>query len=344
MATGEVFVIGGYFDNSGEGFVYKIDVFNAVKSKIVSFTPQEDLRVPRKGFTGAAWIGKPQHSDLLVCGFSAIYRFSPPNWKLSGVLHQKCMNDLHSVNIHNNLIFIANTGLETIDVFNLEGLFIGSYSLQPGWLNKERQSDVTPTKENWKELLNIGWQTKSTVIDNQPLTDVYYKTSKTNFYQKPVKDFIHLNHVVATPTQILATSLSNKCIYNVCNFDKIIETPSPPHDGFINEGKFWITCVEGQILSYEIKNNVVSNTIIDCFNIFDHIDVSGWCRGIMIQKNYLFIGITEIRRKPQYDWNVSAWENTKTGIICWDLSQQKLIKFIDLSEERHSKIFTILRA
>ncbi|BBM87109.1 hypothetical protein [Candidatus Uabimicrobium amorphum] len=339
-----IWVTGGYFDESGEGFVYEVDVFGSNVEKIIRFTPPEDLLVSRKGFTGATWVGTPGQSDLLVCGFCAVFRFSPPHWDLSGVLHQPCMNDLHHITVNQGKIFVVNTGVESIDIFDLPGNFVGNHCFQPSWLNKERLHGITPARQDWPKLLKRGWTKQDTPIVDAPPTKDYYQSDKENFCQKPVRDFVHINHVSILPTQVLVTSLSACGIYNILDFSKMITTPAPPHDGFIYNDKFWITCVDGRVLAYRIENNAVTDDVMYFTNIFEKTSYHGWCRGLMIQDNYLFVGITEIRRKPQYDWQVSPWSKTKTGIICWDIVNDEFIGFADLSEERHSKIFSIIES
>ncbi|ETR71908.1 MAG: hypothetical protein OMM_02133 [Candidatus Magnetoglobus multicellularis str. Araruama] len=339
----KVWVTGGYFDNTGECFVKEIDIFKQTTSDIIRFTPPSNLLVPQKGFTGANWMGKPLTSDLLVCGFCAIFRFSPPDWKLSGILHQPCMNDLHHVAIYDEKIYIVNTGLESIDVFDKSGFYQGSYSFHPAWLSRERQNGITPSKDEveWQSLLKVGWEERSFSLTDQPPTEDYYQSEKELFHQKKLKDFIHLNHVSILQNQIISTSLSHKCVYNVCNFTKVIDqTPGFPHDGIIHNDNLWITCVDGIIVAYKIKHGVVTNKITYIKNIFEHTEHRGWCRGILIQNNYLIIGITQIYKSTQHYWAPHPHCSTKTGIICFDLNNNES-SFINLSE-RKGKIFSII--
>jgi len=180
----KIWVTGGYFDDSGECFVKEIDIFKKTESDIIRYTPPNNLLVPKKGFTGATWMGEPAKSHLLVCGFSSLYRFSPPKWQLTGILHQPCMNDLHHVSVYNQKIYVVNTGLESIDIFNEEGFFIGSYSFHPAWLNRKRQNGKTPSDKNWKLLLNVGWEGRSFLFTDNPPQLEYYKSYKKNFHQQ----------------------------------------------------------------------------------------------------------------------------------------------------------------
>lgn len=342
----KVWVTGGYFDKTGECFVREIDILKKIKSDVIRFTPPVNLLVPQKGFTGANWVEKPGRSDLLVCGFCSIFRFSPPDWKLSGILHQPCMNDLHHVAIYDQKIYIVNTGLESIDIFSILGSYQGSYSFHPAWLNKERQNGITPSKDikEWQSLLKIGWQKKRSfsIIDQAPSED-YYHSDEIFFHKKKLKDYVHLNHVSILPKQILATSLSHKCVYDVCKFNKVIDQiPGFPHDGIVHNDNFWITCVDGTIVAYKINNGNVTNKIVYVKNIFEHTENRGWCRGIMIQDNYIIIGITKLHNTTQHYWSSFPHNLTKTGIICWDYYNNKESEFVDLSDEK-SKIFSIIK-
>jgi len=339
----KIWVSGGSFDNTGECFIQEVDVFQKTKSDIIRFAPPNSLLVPRKGFTGACWMGKARKSDLLVCGFSALFRFSPPNWKLTGILHQPCMNDLHHVAVCDQKIYIVNTGLESIDIFDILGVYQGSFSFHPAWINKERLNGITPSRKEWVPLLEVGWQERSFSITDDPPDEEYYQSDKSNFHQKIIKDFIHLNHITILPSQILVTSLSHKCVYDVSNFNKRIEiTNGYPHDGIVYNNHFWITCVDGTIIAYKIEHGIVTNKISYTKNIFEHTNNRGWCRGILIQDNYAVIGITKIYNSTQHYWAPYHQDSTKTGIICWDFNSNQELSFVDLSENE-SKIFSILK-
>jgi len=343
----KVWVTGGYFDSTGECFIFEIDFFSNQKNKIIRYIPPEDLLVPRKGFTGAVWCGVPGKSDLLVCGYCALYRFSPPDWKITGTLHQPCMNDLHHVNLYKDNIYLVNTGLDTIDVFDITGHFKGNFTFQPGWINNVRQEGITPSVKQWKELTQLGWNydLRNRQITDSPPEGGYYESNKCNFHQKPIRDFVHLNHVTVLNNEILATSLNDRCIYKLSEYSKIIQNlPSHPHDGLISDDKLWFTCIDGTILAYKIKNGIIGGEEDVRINLFDHTEHHGWCRGIMIKGKYLLIGITEIREKPPYKWDVSELSKTETGVICWDICQSKVVNFTNLTDVRHSKVFSIIDA
>jgi len=84
----------GYFDASGEGVVLEVALARGTQRTIVRQVIPEQLRVAGKGFTGATWTDEPGRSDLIVCGFNALYRYSMPELRHTGILHQPCMNDL----------------------------------------------------------------------------------------------------------------------------------------------------------------------------------------------------------------------------------------------------------
>ena len=89
-----VLATGGYFDDSAECFVDRIDLARGTRERLLSFVPLEPHRVPGKGFTGGAWV---DDDTLLVCSFDAVWRFRVSTGQATGRLHQPDFNDLHDV-------------------------------------------------------------------------------------------------------------------------------------------------------------------------------------------------------------------------------------------------------
>ncbi len=58
-----VWVTLGYFDERGDGTIVELDASDGSVREVLSFDPPESLRVPHKGFTGAAWTNGSGRED-----------------------------------------------------------------------------------------------------------------------------------------------------------------------------------------------------------------------------------------------------------------------------------------
>lgn len=343
----KVLVTMGFFDASGECRLVEADLDRGTTETRLSFVPPEPLRMPEKGFTGAAWSGSPGASTLLVCGSHAVFHLDPSGFDVIDIWHQPCMNDLHHVALTDDRVYVVNTGLESIDVFTRDGLFLGSHALHPAWLSAQRQAGVSPTREDWPLLRDAHWPPEQTeMIHNEP-AGAYYTSRAASaqlpFSKRKLRDYVHPNHITLHGTQMLVTRFLDCAVDDITTFRRVIEdTPGLPHDGIIHDNQFWLTCVNGLVLAYAIENGVVTGREIEQFDVFD-TGFTGWCRGLYVTDDFLVVGLTEIRRMPRHRWCDRPVETTETSLLVFRRSTRKLEQRILLRDgSRQTKIFSVL--
>ena len=154
----------------GLGRIAAVDLERETADIVLEWVPPPALRTSGKGFTGLAWLGSPGRSDLIACVHAGLCRIDPTTWTVTGVLHQPCMNDLHHVAVHDGRLFVANTGLDRVDVFDTSGQFIGGWDLSPASITAQRLNGCNPSRESWAKALQRGWEVKSSDLEDEPFT------------------------------------------------------------------------------------------------------------------------------------------------------------------------------
>ena len=334
----------GYFDASGEGHLVEIDLAREAISTLLAHTPPESLHVPDKGFTGAAWSGTARKSTLFVCGPCAVHQVEPSTWSVTATWHQPCWNDLHHVAVARDRVYVVNTGLETIDVLSMDGSFLGSHALHPGWLSAARLSGFSPAREALPALRDVRWPLRHERSQTAPLPQDYYTRpdAALPFARRKVRDYVHPNHVTIHEGRLLVTRFLDRAVEDVTSFQRVIEgTPGLPHDGLVDGDRFWITCVNGLVIAYAIEGGRVTGREVERFDVFA-TGHTGWCRGLAVTRDHLVVGLTAIRRMPRYRWCDRPFEATETSVLCIERRTGKLAARVRLEGDRHAKIFSVL--
>jgi hypothetical protein len=344
----KVLVTLGFFDVSGEGRLVEVDLERGKQETRLAYTPPEELRVPEKGFTGAAWRGAAGASTILVCSASAVHEVEPGSWRVAATWHQRCWNDLHHVAVDGDRVYVVNTGLESIDVLSTDGVFLGSHALHPGWFSAARQAGLSPPRESVPALLDARWPPRAVeaTFADAPTADYYSPRdalADLPFGRRKVRDYSHPNHVAVHAGRLLVTRLLDRAVDDVTPFRRVIEgTPGLPHDGIVEGDRFWITCVNGLVVAYAIEGGRVTGREVERVDVFA-TGHTGWCRGLAVTPGQLVVGLTAIRRMPRHRWCDRPFEETETSVLSIERATGRLASRVELDERaRHPKIFTIL--
>ena len=338
-------VTGGYFDDSGEGIVWHVDLERGRAEPFVRWAPPSHLRVARKGFAGGC-LGNG--GLLYAAAHAAVVRIDVARADVSGVLHQPSFNDLHHVHEAQGRLFVANTGLGTVDVHGLDGHFLGSHALLPTWVNHRRMAGEDP--ESWSEVLAARWDgVEAAPWSTSGGADGYHDPEAARrmlpFWRAKVRDHLHPNHVRATPSQTLATCLYDGTVRDVQTFRTVVSMPGVyPHDGLLAGGGFWLTSIDGRVWEAPLRDGLVGGPAEVRLNVFD-TGHAGWCRGLWTDGRRAVVGLTEVRRgrMPRHPWASREPEGTETSVLMLDLADGHLLARVDLTEPgRHSKLYSIL--
>ncbi|ATB35802.1 hypothetical protein CYFUS_001216 [Cystobacter fuscus] len=338
-------VTGGYFDGSGEGAVWHVDLTSARADVFLRWVPPAHLRVPRKGFAGGCLASE---DSLYVAAHAAVVRVGLSSARVTGVLHQPSFNDLHHVAVSDGRLYIVNTGLGTIDIHELGGRFVGSHALLPSWANHWRMSGQDPS--DWSHVLDGGWDGGPPAPWLEPREldayhDLGHDRHRLPFARLKVPDYLHPNHIRPTSQQTLVTCLYDGSVRDLRTFETVLSLPeSHPHDGVLTGEAFWTTSIDGRVYAAPLRAGRVSGEAVTRLQVFA-TGHAGWCRGLWTDGRLLVVGLTEVRRGklPRHRWADREPEGTETSLLLMDLSDGRLLARVDLTDcERHSKIYSIL--
>lgn len=341
----KVLVTLGYFDAVGDGVIAEVDLAAGSWRALLRHLPPEPLRVAAKGFTGACWCGPPGQSPLLVCGHAAVFHVSADLKRVERTWHQPCMNDLHHVAVQEGQVYVVNTGLEAVDVFTLDGRFLGSHALHPGWVSAARLRGEPFARAGLAAARVAVWPMAPAPDAGAEGPGAYYDAAPdTPFSQRKVRDLLHLNHISFVGRQALVTCMLERSVHDLTRMTPIIEDlPSAPHDGVLDGDMFWLTCSNGVLCGYAVEQGQVTGRPARQLDLFQTTGRSGWCRGLLVTPEHFIVGLSEIRRMPRVRWCERPFADTETSILCVERQTGALVARVDLSDpQRQSKVFSIL--
>ncbi len=329
-----------------DGQLVLIDFVKETWEIVLEYLPPVHLQVSGKGFTGAAWIDKSGTSDLLVCGYAAVFRVNPNHWRVTDSLHRPDMNDLHHLAINGERLYIVNTGLDRIDCYLMNGGYLGGYDLIPAWLGQKRQTDQSH-QADCQMIQPVGWIEDTSFGAKESSTDGYYQNpidTSLPFHRRRVRDCVHPNHLSFFGQQLLVTRFRDRCVQDLRNWRIVIDNlPGYPHDGFVQDGRFWLTTTNGYLLAYAVDASGVTSQRLMQIPLFDRFGYTGWCRGLLVTEEYFIVALTRIYERQIVRWCDRATEPTETAILLIrrpDLSLAAKVNLQGVSPQ--PKIFTLL--
>jgi hypothetical protein len=344
-------VTGGYFDDTGECVIQEVDLHSGNARSWLRHLPPPRLLCPTKGFAGAS--RSPQGEALYVAAHSFVARVDLRRASIDGVLHQPCFNDLHHVAVRTDgmqeRLWIANTGLSSIEVFDGQGGFIGSHALLPAWVNAAR-IEGKQAPESWSEVLEVGWDGNfpASWREHTPGGDRYHTPTSElmvrHFHQAKVRDHLHPNHIGFLQGRPVATCLYDGSVRELTSFQPIARLPGAfPHDGLYRDDGLWLTTIDGVV--HRLDTSQRPMVVAETWDIPALTGHYGWCRGLYVDEQHIVVGMTEVResRLPKHRWSERPTLGSETSVICIERQRGTLVARVDLTDPaRHHKIYSLI--
>jgi hypothetical protein len=332
-------VTGGYFDQGGDGVVWLVDLEAERADVLLRWAPPEHLRVPSKGFAGGT-LGADGH--LYVAAHAAVVRIDPHRAAVTGVLHQPCMNDLHHVAALGDRLYVSNTGLGAVDVLGLDGTFLGSHTLLPGWVNARRiggadfPAGAPPVRPGWTGDPPAPWPAHRQ-------DDGYHDQDRRSapFHRLKVPDHLHVNHVARLDDRLVATCFADGTIRDLQSFEVVGRLQGHfLHDGVVHAAALWLTAIDGSVIELD-GQTLLERHRVDAFATGHH----GWCRGLAVVGDHLAVGLTEVRagRLPRHRWADRDPHGSETSVLLLDAGDGRKLARVELTDRaRHAKLYSIV--
>jgi hypothetical protein len=307
-----------YFFGAPRSEIWRINTSDLTQELWLTL-PESNRAVKGKGITGLQRIN---NKTLVACDFNRVFTLNN-NGNIISYYQPDDANDFHQLSVSEGLIYVANTGRDSIDVLSLELELVKRYD---GLLPSE-----------WKARKECNYSIDSDYYDSIQLG--------IPFHKRRVPDKWHFNHVIKLSDSfggnILATSFSEKRLINISNLEPVSTTFNhQPHDGFIYQNKMWMTTVSGEIYAAELQPSLEFKRVLDLFSFLPY---QGWCRGLIFAGGKLLIGITAIyENNNRSKWLTTSIENTRTGIYQLNSETFELEHFFDFSCNEGSRVFSML--
>lgn len=295
------------------GIIVEVDVATQKVTVRVTHTSPREVRAdvePEILFQA----GAVQDSRLYTCTGTEALVYSLPDFQQVGYVTLPWFNDVHHVIPGpDGDLLVANAGLEMVLQVTLEG----------------------EVRRVWNVLGEDPWERFS------PTTD-YRKIAST----KPHR--AHPNYLFRTGDDIWATRFQQGDAICLTDPSRHIQVSGQRiHDGFVRGDRIYFTTVSGSV----IVVHAATLEIIEVINLNAmHPEgiLLGWCRGLMIDGDLMWVGFSRIRPtkvRENVGWITRGFRQVQgTHIACYDLRRKICVANIDLEPAGLNAVFGIFPA
>jgi len=194
-----------------------------------------------------------------VCTFNEVLAIDIDSWKIARKLSRPTFNDLHDVFVDEQGLWICSTGLEIVENYSHDLQLIERYNMCK-----------TKVWERFKQ-------------------DEDYRMYEIDKRERPREH--HINNAVKVNNEILITRGKSESVSTLEGRVLIDDLKGMPHDGFVIDGEFYLTIVKGFIEVFQVGTWERTN-LYDLNKCYQETDGLGWCRGLCIDGDSMFIGFT----------------------------------------------------
>lgn len=257
--------------------------------------------------------GSIHNNQIYLCSQTEVMVFDLPDFQPAIHISLPFFNDVHHVIAGaDNSLVVANTGLEMVVNLSKTGEVLNAWNVL---------SDDEP------------WANYDKAVD--------YRMGVST---KPHRG--HPNYVFILDNEIWATRFEKKDA--VCVTDrskKILVETERVHDGLVHNDEIYFTTVDGHVVIVDGKT-LRKNRVINLNDGHPPNTLLGWCRGLLVNDDYIWVGFSRIR--PTKFRNALSWIRTgfqksaPTHIGCYSLKTGKCIQEINLEPYGLNAVFSVL--
>lgn len=278
----------------------------------VEYVSPPEVRAPGDPILFKA--GTFQDGRLYVCTQTEILIYTLPGFDRVGYLSLPFFNDVHHVcpTPEGNLL-VAVSGLEMVLEIDVQGQILRA----------------------WNVLGEDPWGRFSKEIDYRRGVNL-----------KPHR--AHPNHVFYVGDDIWVTRFEQKDLLCLTRPDLRLDIGiERVHDGVYHNGRIYLTTVNGNLVIANPHSLVIEN-VVDLKSMHYEDTLLGWCRGLMLEGDNVWVGFTRIR--PTKFREAVSWvrkgfnRELPTHIACYDLVHQRFLAGIDVERFGLNAVFSIFSA
>lgn len=314
-----------------KGIILRLDGSSGDSEALVEYTSPAEVGVTTL-FKSASLVG----NFLYICTQTEVLVYALPDFRQVHYVSLPCFNDVHHVTPTPwGSLAVAVAGLDLVQEVTLNGEML----------------------RTWDVLGQDAWSKFSKSTD--------YRQINT----KPHNS--HPNFVFFLDDEIWATRFCQKDAISLEHPERRIDIAvASPHDGLVHGDYVYFTTVNGTLVIANRKTLVVEARI-DLNQLHDYGAPLGWCRGVLVQDEKVWIGFSRIRPtklRENVEWlkrsvkstihpvlpgkfrSNSRWLTSKvkrelpTHIACYDLANNRCIQEINIEPHGISAVFGMYEA
>lgn len=295
-----------------KGIVLHVDPTSGTVSTCLEYASSEEVLAGHEAALSLQ-ASTLEGNHLYTCTETEVMVYALPTFERLHYLSLPCFNDVHHArpSPSGNLV-IANAGLEMVLELTLSGEIVGI----------------------WNVLGEDPWASFDSSRD--------YRRVST----KPHR--AHPNFVFYVDSELWATRFHQGDAISLTAPGRSVHISTERiHDGVLHDGRLYFTAVDGKIVIVDATSlQVVERVDLNTF----HADrtVLGWCRGVLIDGSFLWVGFSRIRPtqfRENVTWVARGFRRGKpTHIACYDLARRRCVVEIDLEPAGLSALYSILPA
>lgn len=242
--------------NTAELLILDWDTKKVVKK--INHISEPDALNPSLMFKGC----EVDETHIRVVTNTEIVEYDIKTFDKTNVISDKTFNDLHAVKKIGDEIYVVNTGLEMLQVVDVNGTVIREYNMTDTdtWSRFDKDFD-------------------------------YRHTGSTKPHES------HINNVFEIDNEIFVTRLLQKDAADLSKKSVFDVEVGNPHDGLLYENKVYFTTTNGHVVVFDAKTKERLG-VYDINQILEesHYKAGGWCRGVLpIANNKVLVGYTQLR-------------------------------------------------
>jgi len=245
--------------------------------------------VHNKKWKRVGWRGGILHGDYLIAtDWQDLHYFNVKNWKYEKTFKKKTFNDLHYIEVHKGKLYVVNTGLDAIEIFN-----------KP--MNPEFESLIFLFEKNRR------------LFKNRSLN----RNGKYNDRLKVKPHSAHPNCIAFDKKKILVNCFGKEQrhhtgeVIDLNTGQKVLKKNFDCHDGIFYKGDYYLTRTR---FSTILKINNLANRsfpVGKADEVFK-IGKKGWWRGMVIHDDIAYVFASDGYRRKKTTAKM-ATVNLRTG-------------------------------
>ena len=155
----------------------------------------------------------------------------------------------------------------------------------------------------------------------------------------------HPNHVFALNGTLWATVFTQQEAVELGGGARIALPEGPPHDGRLREGVLWFTTVTGHVIGVD-PNTLERVVHLNLNELIAAPGVLGWCRGIEVVGDRMFVGFTMLRKTASREllrWLVKGAAGVKlpTRVVELDWPRRAVVQEFVVGNSAGGTIYSI---